>query len=338
MAGSDHAEPSAVEAPAPTSPRSDFAPGAVTAPLSSGIRAPESVLAMLAGAGADQRAEIIGALQRTAGNRTVTRLLQDRSRPVVQRAVRVNAPARGATGAAHIPAFLARLNAVSEGLTWTLAGDVLAYAPRPGTQPSDFDRRIQAVVDQPAVIPLRMITRQGRSRDIAPVGAPPNPLGPVEVDQLQEGYVDVEDMLAGDDDSFRLNLIHILVERATVPDYARRVGTDMSGSFGRAHAAGLRAERDHLRARIGDPDLGNAIESQVGNTLRFTYRGRGYTVRHDLAATGAGTLDTGRVTVRVGRETLSLDAFIARRRAAEHARELNQANGGPVPRGVQVGP
>src|SRR4029079_18658338 len=97
MAGSDHAEPSAVEAPAPTSPRSDFAPGAVTRPLSSGIRAPESVLAMLAGAGADQRAEIIGALQRTAGNRTVTRLLQDLSRHVLAREAQVHEPESSAT-------------------------------------------------------------------------------------------------------------------------------------------------------------------------------------------------------------------------------------------------
>jgi hypothetical protein len=94
-------------------------------------------------------------------------------------------------------------------------------------------------------------------------------------------------MLAGDDDSFRLNLIHIVVERTAVPNYARRVGTDMNAAFPRAHAAGLRAERDHLRERIGDPTLRDAVESQIGSVLRFTFRGRGYSVRDDSGITAA---------------------------------------------------
>jgi len=252
--------------------------------------------------------------------------------PMVQRVVRITAPTRGATAVAQIPDFMDRLNRVSHGLTWTVVGENLAYAPKPGIPLDDFDRRMQAFADRPDAVPLRMITRFGLSRDI---GGPPV-LSPVEIDQLQEGYVDVDDMLASDDDSFRLNLIHFIVERFAVPGYARRIGTAMGISAVGAHRAGLRAERDHLRERLSDPTLKMPIESTPpGGGLRFTFVGSGYVVHHDFKPLEGGLLEPGAVTVRSEGQTFGLDEFIARREGQRHAGEVEQSLGGGGP---HIGP
>lgn len=252
--------------------------------------------------------------------------------PMVQRIVRVTAPRRGATAVAQIPDFMDRLNRVSQGLTWTRVGEDLAYAPRPGATLDDFDLRMQSFVDSPDAVPLRMITRHGLSRDI---GTGPG-RAPVMIDQLQEGYVDVDDMLASDDDSFRLNLIHFIVERLAVRNYERRIGTDMSAAFPAAHRAGLRAERDHLRERLGDPTIGMPTESPLaGGGTRFSFRGTGFVVRHDFARRAGGLLEPGSVSVRSEGQTFGLDEFIARRERERHAREVEQALGGGGP---NIGP
>ena len=269
-------------------------------------------------------------------NRTPRRRV---AKPMVQRVVSITAPKRGATAVAQIPDFVDRLNRVSHGLAWARIGENLAYAPKPGVAAlDDFDRRMQAFVDRPDAVPLRMITRHGLSSDI---GAPPG-LGPVTIDQLQEGYVDVDDLLASDDDSFRLNLIHFIVERFAVPDYARRIGTDMSAILPTAHRAGLRAERDHLRERLGDPTLGMPIESNPpGGGLRFSFPGDGYVVRHDFKPQAGGLLDPGTVTVRSEGQTFGLEEFIAHRERERYARQVRQSlgGGGPhIPGGPLIGP
>jgi hypothetical protein len=191
---------------------------------------------------------------------------------------------------------------------------------------------MQSFVDRADAVPLRMITRHGLSRD---VGTGPG-LGPVMIDQLQEGYVDVDDMLASDDDSFRLNLIHFIVERFAVRGYERRIGTDMNAAFPAAHRAGLRAERDHLRERLSDPTLGMPTQSPLpGGGTRFSFRGSGYVVRHDFARRAGGLLEPGTVTVRSEGQTFGLDEFISRRERQRHAREVEQALGGGGP---HIGP
>jgi hypothetical protein len=72
----------------------------------------------------------------------------------------------------------------------------------------------------------------------------------------------------------------------------RRIGTDMSAIFPTAHRAGLRAERDHLQERLGDPTLGMPIESNLpGGGLRFSFQGDGYVVRHDFKPQAGGLLN-----------------------------------------------
>lgn len=149
------------------------------------------------------------------------------------------------------------------------------------------------------------------------------------IDQLQEGYVDLDDMLASDDTSFRLNLIHVLEERFAVRNYARRIGTDMNADFARAHARGLRAERDHLRGLLNDPNLRGASESALpGGGARFSFRGDGYTVRHDFRPRRGG-LQPGTVSIRSGGRNFTVEEWLARPAPAA-------AEAAPVP--VPAGP
>lgn len=241
-------------------------------------------------------------LQRTIGNRATARALQ--------RVVRITAPRRGATAAGREQELVDRLNSVSHAVWWDLDGDRLQYWELVGITRSEFDERMIEYTDREASVPLRLITRHGLSRDI---GSGPG-LGTVFIDQLQEGYVDLDDMLACDDTSFQLNLIHFIEERFAVSNYERRIGTDMRADFRRAHGRGLRAERDYLRDLLGDQDLGSARESGLGGGgLRFSYRGDGYTVRHDFRPRGGG-LEPGTVTIRSGGRNFTVEEWLARPR------------------------
>jgi hypothetical protein len=241
-------------------------------------------------------------LQRTIGNRATARALQ--------RVVRITAPRSGATAAGREQELVDRLNSVSTSVWWDLDGDRLQYWELVGIERSPFDERMIGYVDREDSIPLRLITRHGLSRDI---GSGPG-LGTVFIDQLQEGYVDLDDMLACDDTSFQLNLIHFIEERFAVRNYERRIGTDMSAAFPRAHARGLREERDYLRDLLGDQDLRSARESGLsGGGTRFSFRGDGYTVRHDFRSRGGG-LEPGSVTIRSGGRNFTVEEWLARPR------------------------
>ena len=73
---------------------------------------------------------------------------------------------------------------------------------------------MRGFIDRAEVIPLRLITSAGR------VGG-----APLLVDSFNLAYLDLDDELASDNLSFQLNLIHLLTERASARNYARRIGT-----------------------------------------------------------------------------------------------------------------
>jgi hypothetical protein len=123
-------------------------------------------------------------------------------------------------------------------------------------------------------MPLRLITKEGFVEG-----------GPLLVDSFNLAYLDLDDALASDNLSFQLNLIHLLTERSSARNYARRIGTPGLGAgaeFNRAHQAGIDAEVAHLRAVIGDPSIRFIYEEVRPNgTLVFAYRSdEGYRVFH----------------------------------------------------------
>lgn len=125
-------------------------------------------------------------------------------------------------------------------------------------------------------------------------------------------------MLASDDLSFRMNLIHLLAERFAVRNYKRRIGTNMDAAFPRAHRAGLDAEAEHLRSVLGDPTIRFLYEETRPNGTSVFRSDEGYRVFHvfhgrqETRATRGGEVF---VRTRDGRR-LTIEEFRAERAAA----------------------
>ena len=108
-----------------------------------------------------------------------------------------------------------------------------------------FDRQLRAFIDRAEIVPMRLITGSGY------VGG-----GPLLVDSLQLGYVDIDDLLASDDLGVQSNIIHLLTERFAVRDYNRRLGTAGVGAeWNRVHPMGLRAEALFFQDVFNDPSI-----------------------------------------------------------------------------------
>ena len=188
------------------------------------------------------------ALQRSAGNRATTRLLQ--------RELQFRPPGPGeATAYDRRQELLDRLNAQSPAIQYHLDEPsarraILRYTIVDDPALTNFDRQMVRFIDLTPVIPMRLINRTGY------VGGEP-----LRMDSLQEAYVDIDDLLSSTDLGFQLILIHFLTERSRVRNYERRIGTPMP-EFDVAHRAGREAEAEHLRSLIGDP------------TIRYVYEER----------------------------------------------------------------
>jgi hypothetical protein len=178
--------------------------------------------------------------------------------------------------------LIARLNAVSGGLTFSLDGaNMLRYVSKPGAALSGFDRQMIEFIDAPGLIPLRLTTSQGLLGDPKSGRFP----GHVDGDAWASGYVDIDDMLASDDLGFQVVMVHFLRERATTHDYARRIGTlnDSSPEFDAAHARGVGAEVRLLRDFFGDPTITLLADSH-GDVFRAYRNSRGDVIRADAVA------------------------------------------------------
>lgn len=250
-------------------------------------------------------AAAILALQRSAGNRATSAMLQ--------REVQFRPPGRGeATAYDRREEFVQRLNRQSPGLVyWLREPDdrhaILRYEIWDAAAINNFDREMMGFIDRAEVVPMRLITRHGLVDGDA-----------LLIDSLQLAYVDVDDMMGSDDLSFEMNLIHFLTERFRVRNYERRIGTDMSRDFPRAHAAGNQAEAEHLRSVIGDPTLRFNHEREENGRTIFVFRSRSpfrYEVVHVFGRSRQG-LSTGTVFALRGNRRLTIPELIAERAAA----------------------
>jgi Domain of unknown function (DUF4157) len=173
-----------------------------------------------------------------------------RSAPVtagtVQRLVEVRPPGRGEASAFdRRQELIDRMNAQSTAVTYRLDGRTIRYDVHDPAGLNSFDRRMTPIIDRAEVIPMRLITAAGRVAGSV-----------VSTDVLQEGYVDLDDLLSSSDLGFQLLMIHVLTERVNVADYERRIGTPGVGAeWARVHPIARRAEAAHLAEVIGDPSI-----------------------------------------------------------------------------------
>lgn len=186
------------------------------------------------------------ALQRHVGNRAVGATL---ARKVEMRDV-----GRGEqSGYARLPELIHRLNQLSPHVGFYIDGHQLAYVKSPTSDaaPTSFESQMMALIDQDPVLPMRLTNRQGLLGDRTH-GFHTE----VDGDAFTSGYVDIDDLLAGDDLGFQMLLVHFLTERAATRRYAQRIGTDFSNvEFERGHALGIEAEAKILREYFNDPTI-----------------------------------------------------------------------------------
>jgi hypothetical protein len=212
-------------------------------------------------------------LQRSAGNRAVMSALR------IDRKVEVRDVGRGEqSGFARVPEFIERLNGLSPALTWKLEGRELVFEQTPDSTPTNFESQMMALVNQEAVLPMRMTNRHGLLGDKASGFH-----DAVDGDAFTSGYVDIDDLLAGDDLGFQMLLVHFLTERAATSNYARRIGTDFSqAEFNRGHSLGIEAEAEILRAFFGDPSIRIVADSPSPTIRRVFRNSRGDRIRRRI--------------------------------------------------------
>lgn len=253
-------------------------------------------------AGPQQR---ILALQRQAGNRAVLSALR------IDRTVELRDVGRGeASGFARVPELIARLNELSPSLIYRQEGRELRYEQVAGLTANSFDTQMMALIDQAAVLPMRLTNRHGL------LGDRTNGFhDPVDGDAFTSGYVDIDDLLAGDDIGFQMLLVHFLTERAATRNYARRIGTDFSqAEFNRGHALGIEAEAQILRDFFGDPSIRIVADSPSVTIRRVFRNSRGDRIRRrirlgrgDERGINASTVDV----VTAGNVVMTPDEYLA---------------------------
>ncbi|MEJ8822327.1 DUF4157 domain-containing protein [Variovorax humicola] len=162
------------------------------------------------------------------------------------------------SGMPRLGELIDRLNGMSTGLTYANDNGVLTVTPIAEGTPSEFDRQMQAFIDDPANIPMRFTNRHGLIGDKGH-----GYHDPVDVDTWMSGYVDIDDLLASSDLGLQTSLVHLLRERGQTKNYDRRIGTESldasqegpAKEFARAHASGIDAELKVLRDFFGDPSI-----------------------------------------------------------------------------------
>jgi Domain of unknown function (DUF4157) len=256
--------------------------------------------------------ELTHVLQQSGGNRNppqYQKLSDPLEEPTIQRVVEVRPPGRGEASAFdRRQELIDRLNTLSAAIQYRLDGRQIAYDVIDEGALTHFDRQMRGFIDRAEVAPMRLITSAGL------VGGQN-----ILVDFFDLGYVDLDDLLASDDGSFQMNLIHILVERFRVQNYARRIGTNFSNAeFDRAHQAGIEAETELLRDVLGDPTIRFIYEETRPNgTNVFGFQSQeGYWVFHVFRRAGQGVRG-GNVFVQTqDRRRLTIEEFRAEREAA----------------------
>lgn len=187
----------------------------------------------------------------------------------IQRRVEMRDVGRGEqSGFARLPELVERLNAISQGLTFSINGRELRYSVRESGTLSGFDRQMMGFVDQDPVLPVRLTNRHGLLGDrVAGFHAQ------VDVDAWTSGYVDIDDLLASTDLGLQSVLVHFLRERSATSNYASRIGgTNFTrAEFNRVHALGIEAEAELLRDFFGDPTI-RIVNDSPSPTIRRVFR------------------------------------------------------------------
>jgi hypothetical protein len=163
-----------------------------------------------------------------------------------------------------------RLNTISPAIQYTLTGGVISYTVKDEAALTHFDRKMKAFIDRDALVPMRLITHRGL------VGGQP-----LMADSFISAYVDLDDLMKDDIYSFQSDLMHFLTERFQVKNYDKRIGTDFSALFPKAHKAGKDAEAALLQDIFKDPSIHFLYEETKANGTwvnAFKSKDHGYRV------------------------------------------------------------
>ncbi len=175
-------------------------------------------------------------------------------RASIQRKIEMNDVGRGEqSGFARLPELVERLNAISQGLIFSMTGNELTCVVRIGGTLSYFDQQMQIFTQPLPRIPLRLTNRHALIDD-----GTGNYNNHVFEDDWASGYVDIDDLLGSTDLGLQLVLVHFLQERMATHRYAQRIGTlpiVNNPELNRAHDLGLDAELELLRDFFGDPTI-----------------------------------------------------------------------------------
>jgi Domain of unknown function (DUF4157) len=182
--------------------------------------------------------------------------------PAIQRVLEVRPPGpHDASAFDRRDELIDRLNTQSPAIQYFLDGQVIEYTVIDESTLTEFDRRMQGFIDQTATLPMRLTTGKDRVRSGG---------GFVRLtgDSFGAGNVDLDDLLADDDSSFRSDLVHFLTERASVRGYATRMGRNLTErEYQRGHRLGKEAEAAVLRDVFHDPSIQfNYDETRPNNT------------------------------------------------------------------------
>ena len=249
-------------------------------------------------------------LQRTAGNRATKRVLS--------RAVEMRAPGRGEASAFERRGeFVDRINAQTPGVLYGLdENNLLTHEVLDASSVQNFDTKMMQFIDDTNLAPMRLITNAGLVDGQR-----------LLIDSFNLAYVDLDDMLACSDLSFQMNLIHFLEERLAIPDYARKIGTNIAG-FNRAHHAGIVAETEHLRSVVGDPDIQFTFEEDQGSgRVVFGFRSRPgrYRIFHIFTRRTGGVQGGDVFVLKEGeRRQISIEQFLDERATAATAAQVER--------------
>lgn len=246
----------------------------------------------------------------------VVQQVHGRAQPSIQRVLEVRPPGRGEASAFdRRQELIDRLNAQSAAIQYHLDGREIRRDIIDEPHLTAFDRQMRAFIERAELVPMRLVTHEDRLAGGARVTA----------DSARTGKVDLDDLMADDDPSFRSDMAHFLTERFAIRNYAHRIGAEVGDpsfitgpEFNRAHRLGKNAEAALLQEMFNDPSIEfNYEETLPNNTWLNNFVSRAH--RYQIFQTMQSNRDIagGSMFVKTpdGRQ-FTLEDFRAQRAAA----------------------
>lgn len=191
--------------------------------------------------------------------------------PEVRCKLELRPPGKGEQSAfARAQELIDRLNTISPAIQYTLTDKVISYTVKDETALTYFDRKMKEFIDRDALVPMRLITHRGLVAG-----------QPLLADSFISAYVDLDDLMKDDLYSFQSDLMHFLTERFQVKNYDKKIGTNFSALFPKAHKAGKDAEAALLQDIFKDPSIHFLYEETKANGTwvnAFKSKDHGYRV------------------------------------------------------------